>query len=158
MAGRPTGRREQMADPLLQNGVGRQPDGVLEPLRLEKRVDLRHGEGGIGLAAGIWTDNGCFVKTSGDGEELGVPGYFVTAIAGGNMLNLTRPVAYAADGSHLYAAYAYGKPVVSTAERFCITGAAQKYVTAGSGWRQHEGDPRGVPFMLSASTEGGVSR
>jgi hypothetical protein len=29
---------EQMADPLLQNGIGRQPDGVLEALRLKKRV------------------------------------------------------------------------------------------------------------------------
>jgi len=39
---------QEMADPLLQNAVGGQPDGVLEALGLEKRVDLRHGEGGIG--------------------------------------------------------------------------------------------------------------
>ena len=47
--GRPPDRAaEQMADPLLQNGIGRQPDGVLEALRLKKRVNLRHGKGGIG--------------------------------------------------------------------------------------------------------------
>ena len=39
---------QERADPLLQNAVGRQPDGVLEPFGIEKRVELRHGEGGIG--------------------------------------------------------------------------------------------------------------
>src|SRR4029077_2029048 len=39
---------EQVADPMLQDLVGRQPDRILDPLRFEKLVDLGHGEGCIG--------------------------------------------------------------------------------------------------------------
>jgi hypothetical protein len=39
---------EQVADPQLQNLIGRQPDRVLEPFGLLELVDLRVREGGIG--------------------------------------------------------------------------------------------------------------
>src|SRR5262249_2217694 len=39
---------EQVANPTLQDLVGRQPDRILDPLRFEKLVDLGHGEGCIG--------------------------------------------------------------------------------------------------------------
>src|SRR5262245_42833620 len=39
---------EQIADPALQNLVGRQPDRILDPLRFEKPVELGHGKGCIG--------------------------------------------------------------------------------------------------------------
>src|SRR5215472_14284768 len=36
--------REQIADPALQNLVGRQPDRVFDPLGFRELVDVRHGE------------------------------------------------------------------------------------------------------------------
>jgi len=36
---------EQVADPVLQDLVGRQPDRVFDPLRLQELVDFWHGEG-----------------------------------------------------------------------------------------------------------------
>jgi hypothetical protein len=36
-----------MPDPFLQDGIGRQPDGVADPLRLEQLVDLGLGEAGV---------------------------------------------------------------------------------------------------------------
>ena len=39
---------EQIADPALENLVGRQPDHILDPLGLQVIVDARHGEGCIG--------------------------------------------------------------------------------------------------------------
>ena len=39
---------EQIADPALQDLVGRQPDRVLDPLGFQELVDLRHGEGRVG--------------------------------------------------------------------------------------------------------------
>src|ERR1700720_4016127 len=39
---------EQVANPTLQDLVGRQPDRVFDVLSLQVLVDARHGEGGIG--------------------------------------------------------------------------------------------------------------
>jgi hypothetical protein len=36
---------ELVANPTLQDLVGRQPDRIFDPLRFEKLVDLGHGEG-----------------------------------------------------------------------------------------------------------------
>src|SRR5262249_39348425 len=43
----PDRAREQIADPALQNLVGREPDRVFDPLRLQKLVDLGHCKGGV---------------------------------------------------------------------------------------------------------------
>ena len=46
---RPSDRTlEQVADPVLQDLVGGQPDRIFDPLSLQVLVDTRHGEGGIG--------------------------------------------------------------------------------------------------------------
>ena len=39
---------EQIADPVLKDVVGRQPDRVFDPLSFEELVDFRHGEACIG--------------------------------------------------------------------------------------------------------------
>jgi hypothetical protein len=39
---------EELADPLLQDLIGRQPDGVANIFGLQQLVDLRLGEGCIG--------------------------------------------------------------------------------------------------------------
>jgi hypothetical protein len=39
---------EQVADPVLQDAVGRKPDRVLDPFGFKIFVDIRIGEGGIG--------------------------------------------------------------------------------------------------------------
>ena len=39
---------EQIADPLLQDAVGGQPDGVFDPFALKILVDLGIGEAGVG--------------------------------------------------------------------------------------------------------------
>jgi len=36
---------EQIPDPVLQDLVGRQPDRVFDPLRLQELIDPWHGEG-----------------------------------------------------------------------------------------------------------------
>jgi len=38
---------EQIADPVLQDPVRRQPDRILDPLRFEKLVDLGIGKAGV---------------------------------------------------------------------------------------------------------------
>jgi hypothetical protein len=39
---------EQVADPALQDLVGREPDRVFDPLRLQELIDLRVREAGVG--------------------------------------------------------------------------------------------------------------
>jgi hypothetical protein len=51
VAGRRAG--QQVADPLLQDTIGRQADGVLDSLGLQQLVQLRLGEGRIGAEVGI---------------------------------------------------------------------------------------------------------
>jgi hypothetical protein len=42
------GALEEGTDPCLEYLIGGQADGVLEPLRSQELVQLRHSEGGIG--------------------------------------------------------------------------------------------------------------
>ena len=46
--GAPDRALEQIADPLLQDAVGRKPDRILDPLGFQELVDLGHGEGRVG--------------------------------------------------------------------------------------------------------------
>jgi hypothetical protein len=39
---------QQVADDVLQNPIGREPDGLLDPLGLQVFIDIRIGEAGVG--------------------------------------------------------------------------------------------------------------
>src|SRR5215472_14251957 len=70
--------REQIADPALQNLVGRQPDRVFNPLRLQKLVDLGHCKGRVRSKIEAW---GLALVARHDGLEHVVPAVSAVHVA-----------------------------------------------------------------------------